>query len=328
MKQQQLSPMLVFCAVIMALMFSCQPPKDESEPTSSATLTTNAANVLTSSVAILGGNVTSDGNNAVTERGVVYATSLNPTTNNTKSPNGLGLGTFSSSVTGLTEKTTYYVRAYAINSQGTFYGNQVSFTTPAAAVALTVTDADGNVYKTTTIGTQVWMAENLKTTKYKDNTAIAIVSDPTAWNSLTSGAYCWYGNDASNKNIYGALYNWFANTNGKLCPTGWHLPSYAEWTNLINYLGGIDVAGGKLKATSGWYSNGNGSDTSGFSALPGGTRSFDGTYSLGSSNIYLWSSADNGTASTVAYLIGFSSNGITGSNFSKKIGMSVRCIKD
>ncbi|MEI7830942.1 MAG: FISUMP domain-containing protein [Prolixibacteraceae bacterium] len=328
MKKQTPSPILVFCALILALSLSCQPPKDESEPTTSATLTTNDANVLTSSVAILGGNVTSDGNNAVTERGVVYATTLNPTTTNTKAPNGLGLGTFSSSVTGLTEKTTYYVRAYAINSKGTFYGNQVSFTTPAAAVALTVTDADGNVYKTTTVGTQVWMAENLKTTKYKDNTAIANVSDPASWASLSNGAYCWYGNDSSNKNVYGALYNWFANSNGKLCPTGWHLPSYEEWNNLINYLGGVDVAGGKLKASAGWNNNGNGSDSSGFSAMPGGIRSFDGTYSLVSANIYLWSSADNGTASTTAYIIGFSNNGIIYSNFSKKIGMSVRCMKD
>jgi uncharacterized protein (TIGR02145 family) len=103
----------------------------------------------------------------------------------------------------------------------------------------TVTDADGNVYHTVQIGNQVWMVENLRTTKYNDNSPITPVSDNAVWGTLTTEAYCWYNNDeATNKNTYGALYNWYVLNTGKLCPTGWHVPSQAEWETLISSLGG------------------------------------------------------------------------------------------
>jgi uncharacterized protein (TIGR02145 family) len=141
-----------------------------------------------------------------------------------------------------------------------------------------VTDADGNVYNTVTIGGQVWMAENLKTTKYNDGTVIPLSADNISW--ITSGGYCWYDDDkASNKSVYGALYNWSTMTSNKLCPVGWHVPKRAEWTTLITYLGGESVAGGKMKETGflHWQSPNTGAtNESGFSALPGGICAANG----------------------------------------------------
>jgi uncharacterized protein (TIGR02145 family) len=113
---------------------------------------------------------------------------------------------------------------------GTGYGAQLSFTTA-------VTDKDGNVYHTVTIGTQTWMVENLKTTKYNDGTAIPFITDNSAWANLTTPGYCWYNNDSTTyKNMYGALYNWYAVSTGNLAPKGWHVATDAEWTTLQNYL--------------------------------------------------------------------------------------------
>ena len=117
----------------------------------------------------------------------------------------------------------------------------------------TVTDVDGNTYKTVIIGTQVWMAENLKTTKYNDGIQIPLVTDPITWINLKSAAYCWYNNDlATNKNIYGAIYNWLVVNTGKLCPIGWHVPSDTEWTTLTTFLGG-ELINGSIQVKRNWY---------------------------------------------------------------------------
>jgi len=139
-----------------------------------------------------------------------------------------------------------------------------------------VTDIDGNVYNTVTIGDQTWMAENLKTTTYNDGTPIPNVTDNTEWSNLSSGAYCWYNNNETTyKDSYGALYNWYTVETENLCPSGWHVPDYSEWTILIDYLGGNSIAGGKLKeaGTEHWLSpNTDGTNESGFTARPAGAR--------------------------------------------------------
>jgi len=113
---------------------------------------------------------------------------------------------------------------------------------PVIVYGLDANDIDGNVYHTVIIGTQIWMVENLKTTKYNDGTSIANVTDNVEWIGLTSPAYCWYNNYTSYKTQFGALYNWYAVNTGKLAPTGWHVPSHAEWTTLTNFfLGGVKV---------------------------------------------------------------------------------------
>jgi len=162
--------------------------------------------------------------------------------------------------------------------------DSVIFYKPEVPNENSVTDIDGNVYKTVVIGTQTWMAENLRTTKYNDGTEIPNIKDGITWSELTTGAYCWYENDeASYKEPYGGLYNWYVVETGKLCPSGWHVPSNSDWETLINYLGGnADVIGGMLKEVSlkHWNSPNTGAtNDSGFTALSIGYRDwYSGTF--------------------------------------------------
>lgn len=298
-----------------------------SPPSVSSTAISN----ITATSATSGGNIANDGGSPVTARGVCWSTSQNPTTENSKTTDGTGIGSFSSSITGLTANTTYYVRAYAVNSQGTAYGNQVSFTT-LQSTSQTVTDIEGNVYKTVTIGTQIWMAENLKTTKYNDGTTIPNVTDNTTWAGLTTGAYCWYNNDIGYKTTYGALYNWFAVNTGKLCPIGWHVPTKNEWSTLIYYFGDIYVAGGAMKETGTvhWIAPNTGAtNSSGFSGLPGGERSwYDGTFRNIGSNGDWWNTIElDINQGWEGYLYSLGSNAGQ-SSAKKQKGLSVRCLKD
>lgn len=194
-----------------------------------------------------------------------------------------------------------------------------------------VTDIDGNVYNTVTIGSQVWLKENLKTTKNNDGTAIPNVIDNTAWTNSTTSAYCWYGNDLDNKELYGALYNWYTVNTGKLCPKGWHAPTDAELITLSDYLGGDDIAGGKLKemGTSHWASpNEDATNDSGFTALPGGYRSWNGSFNLAGSYACIWSSTElNDIEAWFREIYGWKPN-FTNSEDVKGYGFSVRCLKD
>lgn len=198
----------------------------------------------------------------------------------------------------------------------------------------TVTDIDGNQYKTVTIGTQTWMAENLKVTKYNDGTEIPNVTDLTSWINLTTGAVCTYNNttNADTINNYGRLYNWYAVNTGKLCPTGWHVPSDAEWTILNNYL--LSNAGGKLKerGTIHWISPNEGAtNETGFTALPSGGRSNNGTFiGIGSSG-YWWCSNERGQEN--AYNVWLSCNDGNLYDYGGIItndicGFSIRCLKN
>jgi uncharacterized protein (TIGR02145 family) len=203
-----------------------------------------------------------------------------------------------------------------------------------------IKDRDGNVYHTVTIGTQVWMVENLKTTKYNDGSPIPLVTDGSAWTELSTPGYCWHNNnEAANKDTYGALYNWYTVNTGKLCPKGWHVPTDAEWKTLEMYLGltqaeaddfgyrGTDQ-GTQLKNTSGWNSGGNGTNTSGFSALPGGGRNLNGTFfSIGSYGIW-WSSSEVGTNYAWFRYLSYNYGYVFRSNDSKQNGFSVRCLRD
>jgi uncharacterized protein (TIGR02145 family) len=197
----------------------------------------------------------------------------------------------------------------------------------------TVTDIDGNVYHTVTIGTQVWMKENLKVTNYNDGTPIPLVTDNTSWGALTSDGYCWYQNDEGTyKDTYGALYNAYAVSKRNLCPTGWHVPTEGQWLTLRDYLGGRAVAGGKLKSSTGWSAPNSGADnSSGFTGLPGGTRPLDGNfisldrqgfwYSYGGYSIFaLHSSSTLFDRFLIDLVVDF--NGFY------RGGASVRCIKD
>jgi len=201
-----------------------------------------------------------------------------------------------------------------------------------------VSDIDGNTYKTVQIGTQRWMAENLKTTKYNNGMSIPNVTDFIEWSNITTGAYCWYNNDAlAYKATYGALYNWFAVNTRKLCPTGWHVPSDAEWAKLTTYLGGNDIAGGKLKETGNthWQSpNIGATNASGFTALPGGTRNLFvdpdfNDWSWISLEANWWSASESIYNSAIYWGVFYNSNKIDNQSLLfKQSGFSIRCLKD
>lgn len=309
---------LLICSVIC--LTAC---KKEPEPLA---LTTAGVTDITYLSATSGGNITSDGGLQITARGVCWCQSQNPTTADSKTEDGSGSGAYSSTLTGLTPNTTYYVRAYATNRDGTVYGDEIPFSTGP------LTDIDGNTYNTITIGDQVWMQENLKATKLNDGTAIPNVTVEDTWLHTDDPGYGWYDNDAlTNGDIYGGLYNWYAVNTGSLCPDGWHVPTDAEWTILTDYLGGEAVAGGPLKeaGTEHWYSpNTDATNTSDFTALPGGYRSNGGQYySIGSrgswhtssekDNIYVWRRDMQSNHGEVQRW-----------NNNKNFGFSVRCIKD
>lgn len=206
----------------------------------------------------------------------------------------------------------------------------------------TITDADGNVYSTVTIGTQVWMAENLRTTKDNNVTPFPLVTDGAAWGTMTTAAYCWYNNDeAANKSVYGALYNWTAAMNA--CPAGWHLPTDEEWKALERNLGMNNtdadatgwrysgLVGGKLKetGTSHWKVPAvEATNTSGFTSLPGGDRDSDlGFLNLGD-YCYFWSATEDGNSRAWYRRLNDDNAGVHRNSSRKETGYSVRCLKN
>ncbi len=210
---------------------------------------------------------------------------------------------------------------------------------PTNQANLIVKDLDGNEYHTIIIGTQTWLVENLKTTKYNDNTAILSVSTNTEWVILITGAYCYYNNNVSNLATYGRLYNWYAVNTGKLAPKGWHIPTDAEWATLVNYvsahLGTSGSVGKALAAKTNWNedfhssSPGNNpatNNSTGFSALPGGFNYGNGFKNQGDFG-YFWSTESD---SPHAWQLGLN-YGISGMEqgfYGRFCGISVRCIKD
>ena len=336
-------------------------------------LTTNEISSISKTSATCGGKITNDGGARITEKGVCWNTNgslLAPTISDNKTVDGKRDKDFSSSISGLTPNTTYYVRAYATNKVGTNYGNMIIFTTAFDGGPIvfnpditygTMSDIDGNTYKTVTIGTQTWMAENLKVTKYNDNTEIQKVTETSSWGSITCGAYCNYGNEADNVSTFGQLYNWTAVNTGKLAPTGWHVASSAEWTILTNYLiaNGYNydgstsgnLAGKSLASTTEWRETENigtvsndlaSNNKSGFTGVPGGCRNSNPTTanplgfgSIGDGAFWWTSSSDDryvpqGQSGPDGfrcelYLV---NAGPVINSCTKEWGLSVRCIKN
>lgn len=309
------------------------------------TIITTSISSITNSSAVSGGNISSDGGSTVTARGICWSTNPNPTIAlSTKTIDGSGTGIFSSNITGLSYQTTYYVRAYATNSIGTAYGNELSFTSPP------LTDIEGNTYNSVTICDKTWMASNLTVSKYTDGTIIPQVTSPTQWASLTTGAWCYYGGDPINGVTYGKLYNWYAvmgihnaasaanpALRKQLAPVGWHIPTETEWTQLTNCLGGPTVAGGKMKATGTiqagtglWQTpNNNATNESGYSGLPGGKRDYDGAFIDDISRYGMWwSSTPYGSTGAYYRGLSYSSGSFSGSANYNVVGYSVRCVKD
>ena len=194
-----------------------------------------------------------------------------------------------------------------------------------------VEDIDDNCYETVQIGNQVWMAENLKVTHYRDGTAIPTGHNYSDWSNLTTGAYAVYDNNESNADTYGYLYNWYAAVDSRnIAPEGWHVPTDAEWTILTDYLGGESVAGGKLKeaGTSHWNSpNTEATNESGFTALPGGYCSNEGNYfDMGYAG-YFWSSTWSGSGNAWCRKLYYYYSAVYRNGYDKRVGFSVRCVR-
>ena len=428
-----------------------------------ATLSTLPVGNISNTSATSGGNITNNGGTPVTQRGVVWSTSTSPTTANNQSSDGSGTGNYTSNLTGLSANTTYYVRAYATNSAGTAYGNELSFTTAGGAGSITAlncgggstagtltagiaasgvsstvlyTGGNGGSYTGQTVSStgvtgltatlsagnfsngagsltytitgtpgtggtasfvlnvggqnctlsrtvnagsgivsnpgagvtyngytypsivlgngQEWMAQNLNTTQYDDGTAIPLVTDQNQWaanysNGTTLPMMCWYNNDQATytANTFGALYNWYAvspttNGNRNVCPTGWHVPSDAEWNTLIGYLdpsynpntigGQSSNAGGKMKSTGTQYwlsPNQDATNESGFSGLPGGGRYDVATFNSFGGYGYWWSSTEYTADVAWNRYLDYNHGYVYRSYFyDKNDGFSVRCLRD
>jgi len=306
-------------------------------------VTTVNITIITQTTASGGGTISSDGGSEITSKGICWSTNHNPSEADSKTADGTGTSSFKSSLTGLTSNTTYYVRAYATNCDGTGYGDELSFTTLKDLVFGSVNDVEGNTYKTIQIGTQLWLAENLKTTEYNDGTAIINITDYNQWNALTSPAYCYYQNVILFKDTFGALYNWYSVNTSKLCPAGWHIPTDNEWHSLILYLDPSATnnsnesytAGAKLKVPGNKYwifYNSDATNESGFSALGAGLRNLE-SVSVGNDFFagFLgawWTSTEND--GSYAWGRGMNSQyaRVDRSTYLKWFGLSVRCIKD
>jgi uncharacterized protein (TIGR02145 family) len=258
----------------------------------------------------------------------VAGTNINPTT-----------GGFSCLLSSLTQNTTYYARAYATNSEGTFYGIDYIFTTlnQLFVNGSALIDVDGNNYQTVVINGKQWMKGNLNVSKYRNGDIIPEVTDMTQWDAITTGAWCYYKNDTANGTIYGKLYNWYAiNDPRGLAPLGWHIPTEPEWKSLTDFLGGPTLAGMKLRDIGDLWSTSSvmATNQAGFSALPAGYGYLTYNYtpadqvfnSLG--DVAFWWSATS-TSTNTAYSLNVNlNNSVTRSAILKKTALSVRCVKN
>ena len=318
--------------------------------------TTSVTNV-TPSTALVTGEVISEGDQNTT-RGFCYSITSNPTISYDTTMNGIGLGVYTGTLMNLTPLTTYYVRAYATNSVGTSYGNEVSFITSAipsfTCGTSTVSDVDNNTYNTVQIGNQCWTQSNLKVSKYRNGDNIPSAANNPAWGSSNIGMLAVYEGFSPGfyDTYYGKLYNWFAlNDSRGICPIGWRVPSKSDWNSLFGYLDPISdtnylssstislYAGGMMKSTGnlltsnfGWYSPNTGAtNSSGFSALAGGYRvggwitpSFN---DFGFSGAW-WSTATDSNNWGFSYKLYYHSSHLFMEVQPLQFGASVRCLKD
>jgi uncharacterized protein (TIGR02145 family) len=328
---------ILFFLFLGVVLIGCEKTGIEDDTTNPAGLNivlNNSANVIGQNRAVIGGNITADGGTPIVERGICWHIAPAPTISNNKVQASVGTGSFTATIVGLLNNTTYYARAYATTSTNTFYSSEVSFTTqPLVVVGAGVTDIDGNVYKTVKIADKEWMAENLKTTKYRNGNPIPNITVANAWRDATAGAWCHYNNNTGYERAYGKLYNWFAAADPRqIAPAGWHVPSEGEWRTLASNFGANNVSGGALKqtGTTEWQSpNTYATNISLMTALPGGRRSnINGSYDNQGQNAYFWTADERSVNQAESVFLSFNNGFIYTGSPNKKDGLSIRCVKD
>ena len=328
-----------FISILLGVIFifSC-----EQDGLENSRITTTELSGIEASKAVCGGSINYKGILPVLSRGVCWSEQPDPTLDNDFTNDGKGIGAFESVITNLNARKQYFVRAYCTTANDTIYGNQLEFTTIdfiqfASDVSYgSVRDIDGNEYKTIQIGDQVWMAENLKTTRYQNGDPIEHLTDLNKWGhfQINYGAYIYYDNDTSNKAIHGALYNWYAASDSRnVAPEGWRVPSSADWQELIDYLDPYlnKKYGYKLRETTSahWYFDTQmfyaSTNSTGFTSIPSGKVVPGEFMDKGGAWAYYWTSTGTYDGSNCIYLL----NDITIDQMQPNArGFSIRCIKN
>jgi uncharacterized protein (TIGR02145 family) len=334
---------ILLAIIIGSLASSCKQDSDENPP---LIITANATNIGSTS-ALSGGTVRWDDESVITGRGICWGTMTNPTIEDHKIANGKGTGDFENILTGLLPNTSYYARTYVIKNGRVIYGNLVSFKTEDV-----VTDIDGNIYNTITIGNQVWLAENLRTTRFLNGDLIGTTTPSTLGIMYDRDPVYQWAYDGNEKNAakYGRLYTWYAVMDPRgISPAGWHIPSVEEWIDLEKYLiankynydgttDGNRIAK-SMASISGWgFSREVGAvgnsdfityfNKIGFTALPGGYRDIEGKFQRMGSRGCWWSSTEENFYNANYRYLSYNRSDLISSSYFEFCGVSVRCVKD
>lgn len=278
-----------------------------------------------------------EGASPLTSTGVCWGPDPLPTLAGNSVLGGTTSGRSNLVIGGLAQNTVYYARAFAVNAQGTAYGNQVMFSTSGSGgtglnPALTygsVSDAEGHSYATIAIGSQVWMAEDLRATRYANGDPITLVEDDALWSAQSAGAWCYFQNDPAQSYMDGKLYNYYAISDPRnVCPLGWHVPTESDWDAMASSLGApLQTIGTKMKSVGFWPQSVGVTNSSGFSAVPGGQRATTGTFFNSPVQLRCWSSTFSGGASVIRELRDDNTDLFDGQSVQLR-GLSVRCIQD
>lgn len=326
---------------LVILCYACQ--KDSEPQIQLPELRTLEISNIAYNKVTCGGSIIKDGGEEIVKRGICWGTESKPTVDDYYDLDPLiEKNDFLIDLGNLASNTTYFVRAFATNSQGTSYGQEISFTLWLNLPDEPVTDIDDNSYSTVRVGNQVWMQENLKVAHYRNGDPIIhlTMQNDNEWLKTRSGSYCSYDDEVINADKYGYLYNGYTIfDNRAVCPEGWHIPTKEEWETLINYLGGIYTSGNMLKGNNYWEDlDPEANNLSGFTAIPGGVRlAFKGDESTSSRYWHgkktgFFASQDEYTydSNRIWYIQIFNEGGNVQLhyNISKNCGQSIRCIKD
>lgn len=279
--------------------------------------------------AVITGSINSNQSSDIFSAGICWSTNPHPSLNDLYIACNPDTGNFTIKLDKLSPGTVYFVRAFAEMRNDTLFGEEKAFYTHKKN---SIMDVDSNFYNIVQIGEQVWLAEDLKTTRFNDGELIPLVPGHSVWVGISTPAYCWYGNDSVKFSFpRGKLYNWYAVSTGKICPIGWHVPSNQEWTALSRFLGGDSIAGGKLKTpgTIFWrIPNKGATNSTGFSSFPGGYRNGSGIFLYGTIFNNWWSSDEITSEAASGWYVYHAETVLYHQITLKMFGYSVRCIKN